>query len=74
MKAKIKVGFSAKYQVTNFNPIEQNDSIEIDYENEEDLSSKIEKWNGFIQEKTLKNLKTGVSNYKNALEKIRKME
>ena len=51
MKAKIKVGFSAKNQAMEFCPVEENDAIEIeiDYETNEDLKKKIEYWQDYVQ-------------------------
>ena len=56
MKAKIKVGFSSKIQAVAFTPVEESDSLEleVDYENEEELADKLEKWQNFIQEKVIK--------------------
>ena len=56
MKAKIRVGFSSRIQAKQFEPVEESDSleIEIDYENEEDLERQIEKWQDFVQNKTIK--------------------
>lgn len=56
MKAKIRVGFSSRIQAKQFEPVEESDflEIDIDYENEEDLEKQIEKWQEFIQNKTIK--------------------
>lgn len=56
MKAKIRVGFSSRIQAKQFEPVEESDSleIEVDYENEEDLEKQIEKWQEFVQNKTIK--------------------
>lgn len=73
MKAKIGVGFSAKFQVTQFNPVEENDFIEleIEYETEEELEAKIKKWQKFIQERVLEGLKSGTVKYKESLSKFK---
>ena len=69
MKAKISVGFSAKLQVSAYNPIEQNNFIEleVDYENEDDLEASIKKWEKFIQQRVLLALKDGKERYVAAL-------
>lgn len=70
MKAKINVGFSAKLQVSSYNPIEENTFIEleIDYDTPEDLEEKIKKWEKFVQNRVLNALKDGKERYKTALE------
>lgn len=55
MKARIKVGFSAKIQAQSYSPVEESDSLEleIDYETKEDLETKISEWQDFIQDKVV---------------------
>ncbi len=57
MKARISVGFSAKIQAVSFNPVESNDSmeIEIEYNDDADLEKKIEHYQKIIRQKTIKN-------------------
>jgi len=64
MKAKIRVGFGAKIQARQFEPVEETDSLEIDidYEDEADLEKKIEYWQNFIQKKVIKATFLGANN------------
>jgi hypothetical protein len=61
MKAKINVGFNAKVQALSFNPVESNDSmeIEIEYDNDKDLETKISHYQDIIRKRTIKNVMKG---------------
>ena len=65
MKAKITVGFSAKLQVVSFNPVESNDSLEleIEYKDEKDLEKKIEHYQELIRGKCIQNTIRGGEEY-----------
>ena len=56
-KAKISVGFSSKVQAVMYNPVESNDSleIEIEYENDEDLLKQIKHYQDIIRKKSIHN-------------------
>ena len=56
MVANITVKFSAKIQAAQFTPVEHGDelSISVEYENEEELTKKIEYWQDYIQARTIK--------------------
>ena len=56
MKTTLTVKFTSKIQAQQFTPVEHGDelTVEFDYENEEDLITKIEKWEKFIQTRVIK--------------------
>lgn len=61
MKAKINIGFNAKIQAVSFNPVESNDSIEleIEYKDDKDLEKQITHYQKIIRSKTIKNAISG---------------
>lgn len=63
MKAKINVGFSSTIQAISFHPVTSTDSIEIEieYTDDKDLEKQIEKYQGIIRAKTIKNVIAGVA-------------
>lgn len=62
MKVTIKTHFAAKVQATQFNPVEQNDGIEVELEvkDEQELEEQYEKYQKFIRERVVKSTMQGV--------------
>jgi len=72
MKATIKTHFAAKVQVSQFNPIEQNDGIEIEIEvkDEAELMAQYEKLQKSIRTKVIQGTMDGVREFKEARAKM----
>ncbi|MFW6225995.1 MAG: hypothetical protein ACOC3V_03475 [bacterium] len=68
MKATIKTHFATKIQASQFNPIEQNDGIEIEVEvkDEKELMEQYEKLQKSIRSKVIKGAMDGVKEFKEA--------
>lgn len=65
MKAKLKVGFSAKMQASSYNPVEQDDFIELEvtYDNEDELIKKYEKLQKLMRGKVINSCFEGVKEF-----------
>lgn len=74
MKATIKTSFATKIQVSQFNPIEQNDGIEIEIEvkDEQELMTKYLALQKSIREKVINGAIDGAKEFKTARAKMLK--
>lgn len=69
MKAKINPGFSTKLMATQYQPVESNDSIEveIEFENDEDLLKKYEHYQDIVRNRVIKNVFKGIDEIRQEL-------
>jgi cellobiose-specific phosphotransferase system component IIB len=69
MKAKINAGFSTKLMATQYQPVESNDSIEmeIEFENEAELIQKYEHYQDIVRAKVIKNVFKGIDEIRQEL-------
>lgn len=65
MKVKINVGYSATIQARSFHPNTTTDSIELEFEveNEEELLEKYDHFQEIIQNRVIKNTMTGAKKF-----------
>ena len=71
MKSKIRPGFSVKIMATQYQPVESNDSmeIEIEFENDEEFLQKYEHYQDLIRSRVIKNAFKGVDEIRDELYK-----
>lgn len=72
MKATITVGFRSTIQATQYHPQESNDSlsVEVEYDSDEELMEKYEKYQRLIRAKSIKSAIEGANEFLVTREKL----